>query len=48
MTTRTNLKAGRRNNHNETLVRDAQAPGLKTKTRVRGGVIFKIDIKCGN
>jgi hypothetical protein len=35
MTTKTNLKAGRRANNNETLVRDTQ--GLKLKTRIRAG-----------
>lgn len=37
MTTRMNLKTGRRNNRNETLVRDTRAAGLKLKTRIQGG-----------
>jgi hypothetical protein len=39
MTTKTNLKAGRRINTNETLVKDSA--GVATKTRIRGGMIIK-------
>jgi hypothetical protein len=40
MTTQTNLKAGRRNNRSETLVRDPQTANLKVKTRVRAGLSY--------
>ena len=46
MKTRTNLKAGGTSlNNNETLVKDPQAAGLKIKTRIRGGLHFKYDVK---
>ena len=38
MKTGTTLKAGARQNNNETLVKD---PALKVKTHVRGGVFLK-------
>ena len=42
MKTKSNLKAdGKKFNNNETLVKDPQAAGLKIKTRVRGGLVFK-------
>ena len=37
MTTKTTLRVGRRNNRNETLVRDIRWAGLKSMTRVRAG-----------
>jgi hypothetical protein len=33
-----------RTNNNETFIRDSK-PGLKVKTSVRGGMIFKLGIK---
>ena len=38
MTSHTDLRAGRRNNRSETLVRDPQAANLKAKTGVRAGI----------
>lgn len=37
MTTKTSLKAGRRNNRNETMVRDVRWAGFKNRTHVRAG-----------
>jgi hypothetical protein len=49
MTIKTSLKSGgRRANHNETLVRDANAANLKVKTSVRAGTSFAFQkVKVG-